>query len=224
MVWLLTLPDSQVVTISDEGNTEYLDGAQVGGIERNARWMFKTTASYNIPMPLHTCQESREITQRRYTLSFAEQLSGNPVYFDYDTDMLFFQDEKAVYFFHGGIKFHYDGLPVLGYRGQYEINVIHDMSGVFDKVRFLGLGKFCVCRRAIRNFILHFEKLKTLVLERESRSTPQGYKAPLLKMEKWFRIFRKNQDALGFVTSHPNIIWMTEAQIKILVSPTFFFP
>jgi len=88
MIWKEALPKYQVVKIDNAGSHR---GGSSFWTHEDAPFdqAFIAKASYAIPAPLHTNLESRTVAKRNYDLAFSEQLGGNPIYFNFDTDTIY---------------------------------------------------------------------------------------------------------------------------------------
>ena len=219
-IWLLALPTSKVVTIEDGGQRFANRFTPISLKPNELRQDCKAKAFYKIPAPLHTCHESRAFTKPQYSAAFKEQLFGNPVYFDFSKDSLFFAHEAAVFSFYGGFRASNSGVFCTWKdNSSLKMNVDFDSSAVFENVRFLGLENFDPDSYGLGRFIVSFQKLEKLILEKECRGTSRLYSNLISTTGRRLANLRKVTDAnTSRQTSSPEITWMTSKQIAELVS------
>lgn len=86
LVWGFALPGPKIVTIFAPKPYAYQNQIE---------------AWYKIPAMLHTCHESRVLAQKAFDRVFGKSLGGNPVYFDFNQDALFFDGVDAMELFFG---------------------------------------------------------------------------------------------------------------------------
>ena len=149
IIWHLALPGPRAVNIASVGDQE---GTQRDG-RTTRKWMYGVSTSYAIPSLLQCNQESREIAKKVYAEAFTEQV-GHPVYFNFEQDLLFFNDPYAMLSFYGGRA------PGFAYGGFY-----YDMEEIHQKVRYLAVGRCNWLQDLVGHLLRYFLNLDCVTLE-----------------------------------------------------------
>ncbi|PMD42164.1 hypothetical protein L207DRAFT_580838 [Hyaloscypha variabilis F] len=208
MVWRHALPKPRTITIT---STDFTTRGERGWPVRNNRVSHN---AQNVPCILHACPESRRLALKTYQLAFGRQLRQQPIYFNFQTDILLLADESAVKSFFGGIN-------------EFEaFGVIGDLK---KKVRHLAIGGYLGCGK-IWDQLGELESLQILILQR----LKPGYGFSHVMMEnleslevKWQIRIESNhiesqeqsvangvRASRGLMSGIPEIQWLTEAKLR----------
>jgi 2EXR family len=90
-IWKHSLSEPRVVSLKGRGT--FLEIPE-GGKYFEEHYLIK--ASYHIPAALHCNSESREVATMKYTYCFEKKLKGKGIFFDLNSDMLYFTDQWAL--------------------------------------------------------------------------------------------------------------------------------
>jgi hypothetical protein len=131
MIWdksFRALPPQAVIISVDLAEIKKVEEARQS---YNKTKVYRARADYQIPVLMHTCQESRAVGLKKYSIAFREQLCGKPVLFDYEKDVLLFTSKAAFLHFYGGTVI---GLSPASVGFRYDMNEVH------RKVRHLAIA------------------------------------------------------------------------------------
>lgn len=144
MVWDLTLPDSQIITVNNVGERNGKPEIEHFVLSFRSFSNLRAKASYKIPVALHTTTESRCYAKTHFSMAFEHQLGGNPIYFNVSKDLLVVEDGLALMALLGGFP-----SEVVDRKGQWQFSSGYGfldcgnqevMTDVFEKVRKLAIN------------------------------------------------------------------------------------
>lgn len=154
MIWKEALPDAQAVKITADGYN-YQERPTL--MRSMNRYVYRAKASY-VPSPLLSVnREAHAIVESQYPLSFATQLGGRPIRFNFKMDILYFECPTAMVSFYGGtLPMFNPELQVFGFR--------LDMSEIHNKVQHVAIGNVKFYKAAVGATLNQFKALKTVAL------------------------------------------------------------
>ena len=85
MIWKDTVPKQRVITLIAGGLSEEI---KTGNSTLHTYKSYAKVTNYNIPSLLHVSREPREFSKEMYSVAFAEQMGGQIIWFNWDTDIL----------------------------------------------------------------------------------------------------------------------------------------
>jgi hypothetical protein len=165
MVWLSAFPKQRVITITANGYKEEKKRHD----STYHHWVYRAKATYTVPSLLQVHGESRMIGQEIYRKAFGEQLGGRAIWFNFNTDILFFEDHIALAHFHGG------HLP--GFRGKFQVEgdgFGFNMVEVHQSVQSVMVGYCLFMEDIVGGTLNRFHNLQTVYLEDESHQNTVG--------------------------------------------------
>ncbi|KAJ8065054.1 hypothetical protein OCU04_005768 [Sclerotinia nivalis] len=160
MIFKESLPEGRIVSLKaveilvdtpDKWTREWYSTEISGGKYKSAKIVVSTT----LPALLHVNSMAREIARKEYKLEFSHCLP-HPVYFNFDTDTLYIQSDRAVRLFHGTAQ-RLKRFPIPLSRGL-------DIAKMQEKLKYLMLGEPCLFKTTTE-MIACLENLEVLELK-----------------------------------------------------------
>lgn len=156
--WGFVDPDPNIVTIKNANTSTVVDG-----YTRHVT-KYQAKASYTVPALLHTCYISRKVALQTYQPRFEKHL-GQPIYFDFNKDILNMEDCEAISSF---LKVPWFASPEIDLQEA-------------NQLRFLVIsGEWISYQDRVLQRLHRFEGLESLYFERAS-----GEKAGLMSHFEW---------------------------------------
>jgi 2EXR family len=162
MIWKYATPKQRVIQIMSDGYTqEILEGHSTTHL-----YIWKAKASYTtVPALLHVHQESRIIGEETYSKVFSQQLGGRAIWFNFASDILYFEDSQALLHFHGGhansicLSCVCSGSLVKNHGFGFNMEDTHSL------VRYVIMGFIRGSYGWVGETLKRFQNLKTLYIE-----------------------------------------------------------
>ncbi|KAE8450829.1 hypothetical protein EG329_005742 [Mollisiaceae sp. DMI_Dod_QoI] len=151
MIWELALPCHRYIKVT--GIYRHAEQTSPGGNPRSSRGPFQSRITIRNPSLLAVCKESRAIAEHVYRPQLKIHRKGKPVRLNFDTDVIFIEDAKALKAFCT-----FDGMVTNHFAAEDELLRFK------SNVRHLMLGGPLWHEQAL-DFVCDLENLETLDVE-----------------------------------------------------------
>ncbi|RDL40179.1 uncharacterized protein BP5553_00158 [Venustampulla echinocandica] len=209
IIWKYLLPGPRIVRID---MAEHPIRAPADRLQLEA-----VTDSNPVPTPIfHICSESRKLALKHYECAFKEQLSGKPIYFDFEIDTLYFPNPVELCAFNWFIRI----------SPHMAISQRRD-TGWHGKLKFLSLGShyFWCEGKAIFRELVALEMItreegvaRSIAQRRGIRTTrpvhEQLRSGVMDSFDRYLKSFWAKEIAAGHRATAPEHAYLTSIQLQ----------